>query len=121
MAGPQQLPLFDDGDGHMPVSVPCSVLDDLADAIGLMADDDGNLMAGTRSARSTEYRTIARPATECSTFVCLDCIRFPNPAAMTTAATPGTGRAALSRAACFISVSFTGDRLIRSALLLPAA
>ena len=46
MAGPQQLPLLDDGDGDMPIPLSCCVLNDLAHAIGLVADDGGNVMAG---------------------------------------------------------------------------
>ena len=46
MTGPQQFPLFDDGNGHMSILASRSVLDHLADAVGLMPDDHGNLMTG---------------------------------------------------------------------------
>ncbi len=46
MAGSQQLFLLDDGDRDMPIPLRCGILDDLAHAVGLMTDDDGNLIAG---------------------------------------------------------------------------
>ena len=46
MAGSQELPLFGDRDSNVPVGAARRRLDDLTDLIGLVSDDDCNVMTG---------------------------------------------------------------------------